>query len=173
MDSFVLGCSRHRWCGRPWLPYPRLAVAELQPPNTTARTTSWDFSLIDPMMCDLFAAQQGNRSVVINFSTIPEWMYETPNPVPYPDDPNQARVLRCPTAPRPSLAWFADELGGCGQATWDYEQGTVLRDPTGQEVADYYARLVSWYTAGGTYTGNNPQPDEVSVWGVLRCSSVV
>jgi len=33
--------------------------------------------------------------------------------------------------------------------TWDYEQGTELRDPTMKEVADYYARLLSWYTNGG------------------------
>ena len=30
----------------PWEPYPKLAVAELDPP--TEETTSWDFSLIDP-----------------------------------------------------------------------------------------------------------------------------
>jgi hypothetical protein len=33
--------------------------------------------------------------------------------------------------------------------TWDYEQGTELRDPSMKEVADYFARLVSWYTKGG------------------------
>ncbi|MEJ2008260.1 MAG: glycosyl hydrolase family 39, partial [Acidobacteriota bacterium] len=32
---------------------------------------------------------------------------------------------------------------------WSYEQGTELRDPSMKEVADYYARLVSWYTQGG------------------------
>ena len=31
----------------PWLPYPRLAVAELEAP--TAQKTSWEFSAIDPM----------------------------------------------------------------------------------------------------------------------------
>src|SRR5580692_852368 len=34
----------------PWLPYPKLAVAELEPP--TATKTSWYFSLIDPMTKD-------------------------------------------------------------------------------------------------------------------------
>ena len=38
----------------PWLPYPRLAVAELEPP--TAQKTSWDFSVIDPMTKDFLAA---------------------------------------------------------------------------------------------------------------------
>ena len=34
----------------PWLPYPRLVVAELEPPTGTK--TSWDFSLIDPLTRD-------------------------------------------------------------------------------------------------------------------------
>jgi hypothetical protein len=104
----------------PWLPYPRLGVAELEPPKDGK--TSWDFSLIDPMTIDFLEATKGH-SVVVNFSTIPQWMYKTDKPVAYPDDPN---------AP-----------------VWDYEQGTELRDPTCQEVADYYARLLSWYTKGG------------------------
>ncbi len=33
--------------------------------------------------------------------------------------------------------------------TWNYEQGTELRDPSMKELADYYGRLVSWYTQGG------------------------
>ena len=104
----------------PWLPYPRLGVAELEPPKDGK--TYWDFSLIDPMTIDFLEATKGH-SVVLNFSTIPQWMYKTEKPVGYPDDPNLA--------------------------VWDYEQGTELRDPTCQEVADYYARLLSWYTKGG------------------------
>ncbi len=42
----------------PWLPYPRLAVAELEPP--TPQKTSWDFSLIDPMTKDFLAATDGH-----------------------------------------------------------------------------------------------------------------
>ena len=104
----------------PWLPYPKLGVAELEPPKDGK--TSWDFSLIDPMMEDVMNAQAGH-SVIINFSTIPQWMFKTDKPVPYPDDPNQV--------------------------TWNYEQGTEFRDPSLKEVGDYYARLVSWYTQGG------------------------
>lgn len=104
----------------PWLPYPKLAVAELEAPG--AGKTSWDFSLIDPMMDDLMQSTRGH-SVIINFSTIPQWMFKTPKPVPYPSDANQV--------------------------TWDYEQGTELRDTSMKEVADYYGRLVSWYTQGG------------------------
>jgi hypothetical protein len=104
----------------PWLPYPRLGVAELEPPKDGA--TSWDFSLIDPMTIDFLDATKGH-SVVLNFSTIPQWMYKTDKPVSYPDDPDKA--------------------------VWDYEQGSELRDPSFKEVADYYARLLSWYTKGG------------------------
>lgn len=104
----------------PWLPYPKLGVAELEPPADGK--TSWDFSLIDPMMQDFMDATAGH-SVVINFSTIPQWMWKTTKPVAYPANPDQA--------------------------TWDYEQGDALRDPSTKEAADYYARLVGWYTQGG------------------------
>lgn len=104
----------------PWLPYPKLAVAELEPP--TNDKTSWDFSLIDPITKDFLAAMEGH-STIMNFSTMPAWLFKTNKPVNYPDDPN--RVY------------------------WDYSQGTELREPSGKELGDYYARLVSWYTNGG------------------------
>ena len=104
----------------PWLPYPKLAVAELQPPANGR--TSWDFSLIDPMTEDFLNATRG-RSVILNFSTIPAWMFVTPKPVEYPADPNKV--------------------------DWNYTQGTELRDRSMQELANYYARLVSWYVNGG------------------------
>jgi len=104
----------------PWLPYPKLAVAELEPP--TPQKTSWDFSLIDPMTKDFIAATDGHPTVM-NFSTIPAWLFKTDKPVTYPTDPNKV--------------------------DWNYTQGTELRDPTGKELGDYYARLVSWYVNGG------------------------
>jgi hypothetical protein len=104
----------------PWLPYPKLAVAELEPPKDGK--TSWDFSIIDPMTEDFMNATEGH-SVIMNFSTIPQWMFKTEKPVTYPSDPDQA--------------------------VWNYTQGTEFRDASLKEVADYYARLVSWYTKGG------------------------
>jgi Glycosyl hydrolases family 39 len=104
----------------PWLPYPQLAVAELQPPDE--RQTYWDFSLIDPLTVDFLKATQGHP-VIVNFSTIPAWMFKTAEPVKYPEDPDQV--------------------------VWNYTQGTELRDPSLKELGDYYARLVSWYTRGG------------------------
>ena len=104
----------------PWLPYPRLGVAELEPP--ASGKTSWDFSLIDPMTIDFLEATEGHP-VMLNFSTIPQWMFKTNKPVAYPEDPDKP--------------------------VWDYQKGTELRDPSMKELADYYARLVSWYTKGG------------------------
>ena len=113
-----LGAENVRYV--PWLPYPRLAVAELDPPTTN--TTSWDFSLIDPMTVDFFDATRGHAAI-LNFSTIPAWLFKTPQPVSYPADPYEP--------------------------VWNYTQGTELRDPTLKELGDYYARVVSWYHSGG------------------------
>jgi len=128
----------------PWLPYPRLAVAELEPP--TAQKTSWDFTLIDPMAKDFLAATEGHPTVM-NFSTMPAWLFKTDKPVAYPADPNRV--------------------------TWDYTQGAELRDPTGKELGDYYARLVSWYVNGGFDDENGVRHDsgyhyKLAVWEVLN-----
>lgn len=104
----------------PWFPYPHAAVVELKPP--TKDSTFWDFSHIDPVMEDLMKATKGH-SVIINFSTIPVWMFKTKAAVQYPSDPDQV--------------------------FWDYNQGLELRDTTLKEVTDYYVRLFSWYTRGG------------------------
>jgi len=114
----------------PWLPYPKIAVAELEPP--TKDHTSWDFTYIDPVTKDFLAATEGH-STIINFSTIPAWMFKTDKPVKYPEDPNQV--------------------------FWDYTKGTELRDPTGKELGDYFGRLVSWYTKGG-FTDENGKKHE-------------
>jgi hypothetical protein len=128
----------------PWLPYPKLGVAELEPPRD--RQTSWGFSLIDPLTLDFLEATRGH-STILNFSTIPEWMFKTPQPVPYPADPDQV--------------------------VWNYEQGTEFRDPSLKEVADYYARLVSWYTQGGFTDEYDKRHDsgyhyKVAYWEVLN-----
>ena len=44
----------------PWLPYPKLGVAELEPP--TANSTSWNLTLIDPLVEDFMKAPGGQRS---------------------------------------------------------------------------------------------------------------
>jgi hypothetical protein len=57
----------------PWFPYPQLGVAELDPP--AGERTAWDFSLIDPLVEDFVKATRG-RSPILNFSTIPQWMWQ-------------------------------------------------------------------------------------------------
>jgi len=104
----------------PWFPYPKLAVAELTPPADGK--TSWDFTLLDSTMNAFMDATKGH-SVVVNFSTTPAWMWKTDKPVVYP--------------------------ANAYQTDWDYNQGTQLRDTTAQQLAGYYARLLSWYTKGG------------------------
>lgn len=103
-----------------WFPYPWLAVPELQPPADGK--TSWNFSVMDPVVVDFLKSMNGH-SKVLNLATIPEWMFKTEKPVRVPANPDQ----------------MAD----------DYEQGTELRDPSFKEVADYFARLASWYIKGG------------------------
>lgn len=128
----------------PWLPYPKLAVAELEPP--TAQKTSWDFSLIDPMTKAFLDATEGHTTVM-NFSTIPAWLFKTDKPVSYPVDPNQV--------------------------DWHYTQGTELRDPSGKELGEYYARLVSWYVNGGFTDENGARHNsgyhyKLPIWEVLN-----
>ena len=100
--------------------YPHLTIAELEPPGKTS--TSWDFSHVDAMTEDAVSAIKGHP-FILTFSTIPEWMFKTPQSVAYPADPDQL--------------------------FFEYEQGTELRDPTYREVADYFARVVSWHVKGG------------------------
>jgi hypothetical protein len=114
----LLGADYVRYV--PWLPYPKQAVAELEPPKDGK--TSWDFTYIDPTLEDFMTAMEGH-SVILNFSTMPAWMWKTPKPVTYPADPQQVY--------------------------WTYTQGTELVDPTMKQAADYYARLLSWYEKGG------------------------
>ncbi len=105
----------------PWVPYPKLAVAALEPPQNGK--TSWNFSLIDPLIADFMETSE-NRPVIMDFSTIPAWMFVTPEKVKYEADPD--KLVR-------------------GYGT----QGTELRDLSGKELGDYYARLLEWYTKGG------------------------
>lgn len=88
-------------------------------PPTTTESY-WDFELLDEFVEDFMASAEG-RPVVANFATIPAWMFT--ERVAVPEDPDEA--------------------------VWDYECGTDLRDPTLNEVADYFYRLASWYIAGG------------------------
>src|SRR5580700_4981596 len=101
----ALGCDYVRYV--PWLPYPKLGVAELRPPANGQ--TYWDFGLIDPLTVDFLEATKGHP-VILNFSTIPAWMYKTEKPVPIPANPDSA--------------------------VWGYTQGTLPLDSTCAEIGN-------------------------------------
>ena len=128
----------------PWLPYPKMVVAELEAP--TAAATSCDISLIDPMTKDFFDSTAGHTRI-LNFSTIPAWLFKTEKAVTYPADPNQP--------------------------VWNYTQGTQLVDPPGKQLGDYFARLVSWYSQGGFTDENGLRHNSgyhfpIPIWEVLN-----
>ena len=58
----------------PWYPVPAARAWPSSKPPADGRT-SWDFSLIDPLVEDFEAATRGH-STIMNFSTIPEWMWQ-------------------------------------------------------------------------------------------------
>jgi hypothetical protein len=104
-----------------WFSVPAQAVAELKEP--TASQTFWDFQYMDPVLVDFFANTQGVHHV--NIGTIPRWMFKLP-PVEIPPDP---------------AASFYHYTAGTN--------GDLLKDPTGQQFADFQGRLFQWYTQGG------------------------
>jgi hypothetical protein len=101
-----------------WFSVPNQAVAELKEP--TATETFWDFKYIDPVVEDFCADTSGVHHV--NMGTIPRWMFNVA-PVAIPTDP---------------AASFYPYTRGT--------KGTLLKDPTGKQFADYQARLFEWYT---------------------------
>ena len=113
----------------PWYPYPHLAVAELHPPTAAPAppgncTTSWNWTLIDPISEGVFGAV-GDHPMVLNFATTPEWFWQAG--VPVPPDANTRDV--------------------------PYEQGHTLLDASHKQLVDYYHRIAQWYTgAGGGFT---------------------
>lgn len=110
----------------PWFPYPKLAVPEIDAPiqNGDHCTTFWDFSYADPLMEDFFKSTP-NVDHIINFSTTPGWMWILPEGTSYTYPEN------------------------INETDFGYNKGTQLRDPTLNEVSDYYSRLISWYVKGG------------------------
>ena len=114
-----LGADDVRYMGGGYY-LPHYGVAELAPP--TATTTSWDFSKVDLLTEDVADAIKGH-TMVLNFSAIPAWMFKQTESVHYPADPTKT--------------------------CWDCARDKELRDPTCREVADYFARVVSWHVKGG------------------------
>jgi len=104
----------------PWFPYPKVGVAELEPPNSSG--TSWDFSSIEPQFRRFMDATYAlGRTVIPNFSTQPTWMYNTSD-WSYPADPNKV--------------------------DWNYPRGNAYASNTTELLVGYYTRLISWMVLG-------------------------
>ena len=87
--------------------------------------TYYDFTWPDQFMVDFMEATgNGTRTAIPNFSTPPQWLYNTDR-VLYPDDP----------------------LG----IMWNYESSNTVVDKTYRTFGDYYGRLVAHYAEGGFY----------------------
>ncbi|MGH7105807.1 MAG: hypothetical protein ACREFT_04810 [Acetobacteraceae bacterium] len=107
---------------QPYNIFPRLAVAELEPP--VGGKTSWDFSAIDPIVADFMRATAGHP-VVFNFGTLPAWIFQTQQPAAVPRDPDQ-------------VTWTYSE----------FNKAQVTAEAV-RRAAAYQARLASWYVTGG------------------------
>lgn len=105
---------------QPWFPYPKLAVAELRPPEKDK--TYWDFKLPDELLEDFMQATQGHP-VVLQPGTVPAWMLSGPGATRYPEDPNAI--------------------------DWTYAREGKVNEATARQFAEYQARLASWYIKGG------------------------
>jgi len=110
----------------PYGTHPRLSIAELAPPSD--KGTSWDFKLIDELVIPYLEASK-DREPILCFDSIPAWMFKNWKNIEYPSDPN---------------------AGSIGYLVRD----SALLDPTGQQAAEYFARVFSWYTQGG-FTDEN------------------
>jgi Glycosyl hydrolases family 39 len=104
---------------QPWFPYPKLAVAELRPPERSR--TWWDFKLLDEIVADFMQATAGH-AVVFQPGTIPAWMTNSAA-VRYPENPEEI--------------------------DWTYGSDGKFLNSTVQQFADYQARLANWYIKGG------------------------
>jgi hypothetical protein len=134
----------------PYCTHPLQSIAELRPPEKDR--TSWDFSAIDPDLIAFLEATKG-RDPELDFGPIPSWMYKNAGPATHSGDPDEPDWSQC---------GFGSEPGSA-----------ELVDPTGQQVADYFARIASWYSLGGFtdevgkyhYSGYRY---ELPWWGVLN-----
>jgi len=127
----------------PWYAYPGVVVPELYPADCSAggKGSSWNSTALDEIYSDFMEAQCGphakdgvcreGRSVVPQLSTMPEWLYES-------DGKNRTAMI-------PADVWTFPS----GQFDFYVVHGKPLKDPTCVQMAQYAARYVGWYTAGG------------------------
>ena len=123
-----LSASQVRY--QPWFPQPHKAIAALTTPDTLRNTTSWNFDGVLPMFADFMRAV-GERPTLLNFATFPCWVFASHTPVDCvpPDDTAN---------PDGAAYWYANR-----------GERSRLRDPSGQELAEYFGRLFAYLSLGG------------------------
>jgi hypothetical protein len=104
-----------------WFPYPKMAVAELKPPQEGK--TYWDFTLMDQITEDFMQATKG-QPVLFDPGTVPRWMFTN-------------QKLR------------SDTVDDADAVDWSYAKDVKPTDSTVKLFAEYQARLASWYMKGG------------------------
>jgi len=122
----ALGADHIRF--QPWFPYPHKSVAELEPP-TPGKPTSWNFTSFLPQMLDFMDSTAGHP-VIWNIGTIPCWMFWGPT----------TNHSHCPFPSNPDTSDFGYGTRGI--------RPFFLRDKSGEMLADYYARLMSYLVNG-------------------------
>jgi hypothetical protein len=105
---------------QPWFPHPKLAVAELRPPDKSQ--TYWDLNLMDDMVERVMNATAGHP-FVFQAGTIPSWMLTTPTPNRYPQAPQAI--------------------------DWTYSRDGKLGPSSAELLAEYQAGMAGWYIRGG------------------------
>ena len=109
---------------QPWFPYPRKAVAELQPPD--AKGTHWDFTSMLPQL-EAFTNATAGRAVNLNIGTHPCWLFTN---------------------------WFGGDFNCTPPASEaDFQYGTNgkrthLKDKSADTLADYFARVFAFLSTG-------------------------
>lgn len=104
-----------------WYSVTRQAVLEVEEPSATE--THWDFQYADPLVADYYAHTRGKHH--LNITTIPRWMF-------------QVAPKQVPDSPEASFYPYTDDT-----------RGDLLKDPSGRQIAEYQARIFSWYAKGG------------------------
>jgi len=125
-----------------WYPYPKIGVAELEPPNYKNKTTSWKFGnelqqiFLDTWNSVVVKQKNNSKRLVITFSTQPAWVFNTTD-------------------------W--SYLNETNKADWKYAGKGVFTETTTKLVADYYGRFASWIINGefhdefGSLIGGGPK----------------
>ena len=127
----------------PWYAYPKVVVPELRKADCSVngKGSSWNSTLLDGIYADFMLAVCGpdaakgvcvdGRSVVPQLSTMPAWMYHS-------DGKNRTKMM-------PDDPWTFPQ----GDFEYYVVGGQPLLDPTCEEMGEYAARYVGWYTKGG------------------------